>query len=87
MTIECAECGKEYDPDDLIDIGDKEIYFCECGYENVWVQKMNIKYLKLGDNDLTYSDCDDLITIQKLVNKEFDSKLNEINKFLKEIIE
>lgn len=40
MTIECAECGKEYDPDDLIDIGDKEIYFCECGYENVWVQKM-----------------------------------------------
>jgi len=48
---------------------------------------MNIKYLKLGGNDQTYSDCDDLITIQKLVNKEFDSKLNEINKFLKEIIE
>jgi hypothetical protein len=47
---------------------------------------MNIKYLKLGDTKLTYSDCDDLITIQKLVNKEFDSKLNEINKFLKEII-
>jgi len=40
MKIECAECGKEYDPDDLIDIGDKE----------------------------------------------FNSKLNEINKFLKEII-
>jgi DNA-directed RNA polymerase subunit RPC12/RpoP len=37
MTIECAECGKEYNPDDLIDIGDKEIYFCECGYENVWI--------------------------------------------------
>lgn len=37
MTIECAECGKEYEPDDLIEIGDKEIYFCECGYENIWI--------------------------------------------------
>ena len=65
MTIECAECGKEYDPDDLIDIGDKEIYFCECGYENVWVQKMDIveavenaqeKISKLGDdlNDVRF---------------------------------
>lgn len=35
--IECAECGKEYYHDDLIYIRDKEIYFCECGYENVWV--------------------------------------------------
>jgi hypothetical protein len=37
MKIECAECYEEYDPDDLIDMGDKEIYICECGYENVLV--------------------------------------------------
>lgn len=36
MTIECFKCGKEYDPDDLIEIENKEIYLCECGYENVW---------------------------------------------------
>lgn len=33
MTIKCAECGKEYDPDDLIDMGQKIKYFCECGYQ------------------------------------------------------
>jgi len=48
---------------------------------------MNIKYLKLGGNNQTYNDCDDLKEIERLVNKEYDLRLDEINKFLKEILE
>jgi len=37
-TLECINCGEEYDVDDMISIDDdRDIYFCECGYENLLI--------------------------------------------------
>ncbi len=36
VTVSCAECGKEYDYDNFVDIGQRIKYFCECGCEVVW---------------------------------------------------
>lgn len=37
-TLECINCGEEYDVDDLISIDDeRDVYHCECGYENLLV--------------------------------------------------
>jgi NAD-dependent SIR2 family protein deacetylase len=37
-TLNCHECGKEYYADELIPIDDdKDVYYCDCGYENLYI--------------------------------------------------
>lgn len=37
-TLECINCGEEYNVDDMISIGDdRDVYHCECGYENLLI--------------------------------------------------
>ena len=37
-TLECINCGEEYYVDDMISIDDdRDVYHCECGYENLLV--------------------------------------------------
>ena len=37
-TLECINCGEEYDVDDMISIDDDhDMYYCKCGYENLLI--------------------------------------------------
>lgn len=37
-TLYCHDCSKKYYADELISIDDdKDVYYCPCGYENLYI--------------------------------------------------